>query len=541
MVMVSLAQWHSSTSDLHRLGVRTPACDTDALMAAGRQQPVWMHVGGGNLYRALHAQIAQDLADAGELDRGIVVLETRSPFTVDNLYAPYDGAVLQVVMNEDGTLDERLLAVTADALFANAERPQDLARARSYFASPELQLVTFTITEKGYGLTAPDGALLPAVEREMQRGPGHPESTMGTVAALLFDRFSAGAAPIALVSTDNFSRNGERFRDAVLAIVRGWERAGHVPAAFTSYVADEARVSFPWTMIDRITPNPARSTEEALEAQGLMDLGVVEARGGVRFAAFCNAEAVHYLVIEDSFPNGRPAFERAGVILTDRATAERADTMKVTTCLNPIHTCLALFGCLLGYATIAAEMLDADMAALAAHVGYDEGLPVVEDPGVIDPHSFIDEVLTRRLPNPSLPDTPQRIAADTSQKLPVRFGETIARYASRPDLDPADLVYIPLVLAAWLRYLLGVDDHLVPFQPSPDPLLDDVLQAQLAPVRLGLSDADAIHRAVEPILSNRSIFGCDLYEVGLGGKVEGYLREMLAGPGAVAATVAKYV
>ena len=537
--MVSLKHWQDSKDELEEMGVKLPEFDVEAVKAKGKEQPVWMHFGGGNLYRALHAQIAQDIADAGKLDRGVVTVETFSPFTIDNVYKPFNNDILQVVMHEDGQLDERILAVTADAIFANPQRPEDYERAKKYFESSILQMCTFTITEKGYGLTAADGSLLPYVAKEIEEGPEHAASSMGIVAALLLARFNAGASPIAMVSTDNFSRNGERFRNAILTVVQGWKDAGHVSQEFVDYVSDESKVSFPWSMIDRITPNPATATEQALTEQGFTDLGMMEARNGVHFAGFSNTEVVHYLVVEDSFPNGRPELELGGVILCDRETAERADTMKVTTCLNPLHTCMAVYGCLLGYTKIADETANDDLMALVKHIGYDEGLPVVVDPEVIDPKEFIDQVVYMRLPNPNLPDAPQRIAADTSQKVSVRYGETIKSYAADPDKDPSTLTYIPLVLAGWLRYLLAVDDNGNEFKPSADPLLE-TLQGALADIKLGDTDADKIHAALEPILSNADVFGVDLYEVGLGEKVEGYFAELNAGPGAVAATLKKY-
>lgn len=538
--MVSLKNWQASTDELEGMGVHLPKFDVTAVKEAGARQPVWIHLGGGNLYRAFHAEVAQRLADAGELDRGVVVIETFSPFTVENVYKPYGCDSLEVVMNADGSLDERVLASTADALFANPSCPEDYNRTKKYFASPELQLVTLTITEKGYGLRDGAGNLLPYVETEIEQGPEHPASTMGIVAALLLERFNAGAAPVAMVSTDNFSRNGERFRAAVLTIAEGWQAAGHVSKEFVEYVADESRVSFPWSMIDRITPNPSPETEAALKSQGWEDLDIRTSENGPAFAGFANTEVAHYLVIEDSFPNGRPALDAGGVILTDRETAEKADTMKVTACLNPLHTCLAVFGCLLGYNRIWREMENEDLVALIKRLGYEEALPVVVDPKVIDPKEFIAELLTLRLPNKALPDAPQRIASDTSQKIPVRFGHTLAAYVSDPEKDPAQLTCIPLTIAGWLRYLLAVDDRGEAFAPSPDPLLAD-LQSQLKGIALGETDAAKVHDAVAPILSNKEIFVVDLYEVGLGEKVEGFFMEFLAGPGAVAATIKKYV
>ena len=537
--MATLKNWQASAVELKERGVRLPTYDVAALKQAGVEQPVWIHFGGGNLYRAFHAQIAQDLADKGLLTRGVVVAETFRPFTLDEVYGPYNYDILQVVMNADGTLDERVLAVTAGGVFANSRRPEDLARAKRYFASPELQLATFTITEKGYGLRDAEGNLLPLVATELEAGPDAAASSMGIVASLLLARFNAGAAPVAMVSTDNFSQNGARFREAILTVANGWLEHGHVTQEFVDYVSDEARVSFPWSMIDRITPNPSPETEEALKRQGWEDLGLIATPSGAHFAGFANTEAAHYLVVEDSFPNGRPALEEGGVIMCDRDTAEKADTMKVTACLNPLHTCLAVFGCLLGYTRIWQEMEDADLVALIKHLGYDEDLPVVVDPKVIDPQAFITELLEKRLPNKALPDAPQRIATDTSQKVAIRFGHTLGAYLAAGK-DVSGLTYIPLVIAGWLRYLTGVDDKGEAFTPSPDPLLEQ-LQAHVAGLRLGEATAEAVHAAAQPILSNKEIFTVDLYELGLGEKVEGMLLEQLAGPGAVRATIEKYI
>lgn len=538
--MVSLKEWQQSRDELEGMGVKLPAFDVDAACAAGARQPRWIHFGGGNLYRAFHAEIAQDVMDAGDLDRGVVVVETFSPFTIDEVYRPYDNNILQVIMNEDGTLDERVLASTAAAYFCNPKRPEEYAQVTRYFESDELQMATFTITEKGYALRDAAGELFGYVAAEIKDGPSAAASTMGIVAALLHARYQAGAAPIALVSTDNFSQNGHRFRDAVLTVVHGWLDAGHVDQGFVDYVEDEARVSFPWSMIDRITPNPATDVAQTLADQGWGDLPLIP-NGPVNFAGFSNTEQVHYLVVEDSFPNGRPALEEGGVILTDRETVDKADTMKVTTCLNPLHTGLAVLGCLLGYTKIADEMRDSELVALVKRLGYDEGMPVVVNPGVIDPEQFIDTLVNHRLPNPSLPDAPQRIAQDTSQKIPIRYGHTINAYLTAGK-STEGLVGIPLVIAGWLRYLLAVDDEGAEFIPSPDPLLAE-LQGRLADagITLGTTDAATIHTAVQPILSNREIFDCDLYEAGLGARVEDMFAELNAGAGAVRATLVKYL
>ena len=180
-------------------------------------------------------------------------------------------------------------------------------------------------------------------------------------------------------------------------------------------------------------------------------------------------------------------------------------------------------------------MKDQVLRKLVKRIGYDEGLRVVVDPKIINPKEFIDEVINVRFSNPYIPDTPQRIATDTSQKVGIRFGETIKSYAKRGDLNPADLVGIPLAIAGWCRYMLGVDDEGKNFQVSPDPLMG-TLQGILEGVSFGARDS-----RVRDIISNKSIFGVDLYEVGLGEKIETMFYEMLEGKGAVRRTLEKHL
>ena len=155
-------------------------------------------------------------------------------------------------------------------------------------------------------------------------------------------------------------------------------------------------------------------------------------------------------------------------------------------------------------------MENPDLATLVRRLGYEEDLPVVVDPGVIDPAAFLDELLGRRLPNRALPDAPQRIATDTSQKVPVRFGHTLRAYVET-GRSVEGLVCIPLAIAGWLRYLVAVDDAGRAFEPSSDPRLAE-LQAHLADVTLGCTDATLVHAACRPILADKCLFGVDLYE-----------------------------
>ena len=141
--------------------------------------------------------------------------------------------------------------------------------------------------------------------------------------------------------------------------------------------------------------------------------------------------------------------------------------------------------------------------------------------------------LSSACPTPYIPDAPQRIATDTSQKVGIRFGETIKSYiAEGRDLNT--LVSIPLALAGWLRYLLAVDDNGNAFEVSADPLKDD-LQAKLAGIEVG--KPETFTNQLDDILSNASIFGTDLTKTVLADKIKAYFKAELAGPGAVRKTL----
>ena len=198
---------------------------------------------------------------------------------------------------------------------------------------------------------------------------------------------------------------------------------------------------------------------------------------------------------------------------------------------------MSIYGCMLGYTLISAEMADEDLRPFIQKIGYIEAMPVVVDPGVLNPYEFIGAVINRRLPNPFMPDAPQRIATDTSQKLAIRFGETIKAYQAR-GLDKSNLVLIPLVLAGYARYLKGIDDNGKAFEISPDPMLAE-LQAIVAPLEVKEGEQD--FSCLKNLYSRADVFGVDLYEVGLGEQIEGMVKELYAGNGAVRKTLHKYV
>lgn len=531
--MSKIKDFYIYSDELKSLGINLPKYEKK-----GTSIPTWIHFGGGNLYRGFHAEIAQKLLNENKLKSGVIVGETFDDEVVEKVYKAFDNNLLQVIMHEDGRLEKNIINSTESCLFVHPEHA-DYNTFSNYFIDKSLQMVTFSITEKGYNIFTSNGELLSIVEEDIEEGPTKGKHTMSIVTALLLKRYTNGTYPISMVSTDNFSRNGEKFQDSILTIAKGWVKSGFAEDGFIAYLTDANRVSFPWTMIDRITPNPSKEIEKQLKKEGITDATMIRTKKGTNIASFSNTESVHYLVIEDRFPNGRPELEKAGVILTDRETVEKTDAMKVATCLNPLHTALALFGQLLGYSSISEEMKNPDLVLLIKGIGYKEGLPVVDDPIIIDPRKFIDEVVYKRLPNPMIPDTPQRIATDTSQKMSIRYGETIKKYMKSSELDSSELEFIPFTIAGWIRLLVGIDDNGEIITLSPDPLLDE-LQNQIKTLHLG-SGFEEIHENVQPILSNQTIFGIDLYQANLGGKIESYLHQLLEGKTAVSNSLHKLI
>ena len=519
-----------------KAGYTLPKYDRDAMIAATRENPFWIHFGAGNIFRAFQANVVQKLLDSRELDRGLIVEEGFDYEIIEKMNRPHDDYSLLVTLKSDGNVEKTVVGSVAESCILDSENEAEYERLKAIFCKDSLQIVSFTITEKGYSLTDGKGNLLPLVEADFQAGPQKAQSYMGKVVSLLYTRYQAGEKPIAMVSMDNCSHNGDKLYAAVSAFAEAWTKNGLTKEGFLTYVNSTDKVSFPWTMIDKITPRPDVSVEEILKKDGVEGTSPVITSKNTYVAPFVNAEECEYLVIEDKFPNGRPQLENGGLMFTDRETVDKVEKMKVCTCLNPLHTALAVYGCLLGYDKISEEMKDLELVKLVEGIGYKEGLPVVVNPGILEPREFIDTVLKVRIPNPFMPDTPQRIATDTSQKLAIRFGETIKAYQASEKLDAKSLKLIPLVFAGWLRYLMAVNDEGNAFELSPDPLLDTVCPYVKG---LELKEGQDVEQAVAPILRMESVFGVDLYEAGLAQRVIEYLKELTAGVGAVRKTLKK--
>ena len=535
---LTLKSLHDDRDAFLAAGYHLPEFDYDTVHKNTVEHPHWIHFGAGNIFRAFQANVAQNLLNSGVLDTGLIAAEGYDYEIIEKSYRPHDNLSILATLKADNTVEKTIVGSIMESLILDSKNEAEYARLREIFKNPSLQMASFTITEKGYATANAKGEFFPAVAADFEKGPEAPESYLGKVVSLLYTRYTHGALPIAMVSMDNCSHNGDKLYAAVNAFAKAWTDNGLVEAGFLGYVNDQTKVTFPWSMIDKITPRPDAKVEAMLVEDHIGGLDAVVTSKNTYIAPFVNAEECEYLVIEDAFPNGKPALDKGGIIFTDRATVDKVEKMKVCTCLNPLHTALAIYGCLLGYTLISEEMKNPLLKNMVEVIGYKEGLPVVVNPGILDPKKFIDEVVNVRIPNPFLPDSPQRIATDTSQKLSIRFGETIKAYEASPDLHTEDLKLIPLVYAGWLRYLMGIDDEGREFTPSSDPLLEEARQ-YVADYELSSAPKDL--SKLDALLANEKIFGVNLHAIGMDTLVKQYFAELSSGVGAVAAALKKYV
>jgi len=517
---------------------KLPKFNVNEVHEITKHSPQWVHFGAGNIFRAFPASICQNLLNEGLISSGIITAEGYDYEIVEKCMRKYDNLTINVTLKSDGTVDKEIIASITESLCMNNAKHKDMERLREIFRTGSLKLASFTITEKGYNLKDKNGNFLKSVENDFKNPPSMAESYIGKVASLCFERFKFEKLPLTLLSMDNCSNNGIRLENAILEFAENWVKNGFVEKSFIKYISEE--VSFPCSMIDKITPRPSEKVLEILKNDDIANIEPFVTEKNTYIAPFVNGEETEYLIIENNFKNGKIPMDKShkkGVIFTDRETVDKAEKMKVCTCLNPLHTALAVFGCLLSYTKISEEMKNQSLVKLITNMSRQESLPVVVNPGIINPEEFLSEVINVRFPNDFMPDSPQRIACDTSQKLSVRFGETIKAYVNSKKFHINDLKYIPLVIAGWIRYLMGYDDDGKKFELSPDPYIEN-----LRPVvdKLCFGKSDNAKEVISEIISNESIFGLNLMETPLYEKILGYFIELNSGKNSVADTLKKY-
>lgn len=396
-----------------------------------------VHFGIGAFHRAHQAVFTEDAAAAtGENHWGILGVTGRTADVAGQLL-PQD-CLYGVLVKGALETELRLIGSVRDVAWPGV----DSEKVAETLASPHVHLATLTITEKGY-LRGAEGRIdltHPAVQhdltligRELAGDPGLPASRtpIGLLVRGLARRHRRGGEPFSVVSCDNLVENGAITGRLVSSLVDALEQ-GPAEREFGAWLA--ASVTFPSTMVDRIAP----ATTDADRAEALAMLGLQD-------EALVVAEPFAQWVIEDNFAGPRPAWERAGAILTNDVAPYERVKLRV---LNATHSLLAWLGALSGYRTIAQTVADEQLRAVALRVIDDDILPTLTAPDGIDLEAYRDSVL-ERFANPNLAHTTAQVAMDGSQKLPNRLLGTVSdRLAA--GVVPEGLA---LVLAAWITYV----------------------------------------------------------------------------------------
>lgn len=405
--------------------------------------PGIVHLGLGAFHRAHQAVYTeQAMATAGG-DWGIVAVAPRNRALVGTLTGQ-DHLFSVTSLDGDGGRT-RVVGALAGVRHAGT----DPAAVVALLADPRVRVVTLTITEKAYRLDPATGALLvdPALRRELS-GAVPPATVPGLLVAGLRARSRADAGPIALVSCDNLPHNGRLLAGAVRQAVA---LAGEPEAATLAAWLDE-QVSFPGTMVDRIVPaSTAQTLETAAAALGVADRAAVA------------AEPYREWVIQDLFPGGRPAWERAGAVLT--GDPEPYERRKLRT-VNGLHSAIAYLGALAGSGTIAEALRLPGMRPMLRRFVAEDVAPTLHSPDRLSVPDYGDSVLDR-FANPAIAHRTLQVAMDGTQKLPQRILHTIAerRFAGG---SPR---WACLVVAAWMRFVTGRSDDGSEL-PLDDPLAD---------------------------------------------------------------------
>lgn len=443
--------------------VQRPAYDPTSLQAG------IVHLGVGAFHRG-HQAVFTDDALAKDNRWGTIGASLRASDTRDALQ-PQDW--LYTVAARDAAGERlRIVGCLRDLLVA-PESPKALVEAMCH---PLVKIVSLTVTEKGYchdPATAQLNEDHPDVRHDLAN-PAAPRSAPGFLAAALHERRQRGLQPFTVLCCDNLPANGRTLRNVVsrLAELRN-------PGS-GNFVRNE--VAFPSTMLDRIVS----ATTDVDRAHIASVLGVEDAWPVI-------TESFNSWVVEDNFPQGRPDW--AATLVTNVGPFEE---MKLRL-LNGAHSSLAYLGYLAGYETVADAMSNPALAVFVARLMHEEVTPTLKVPPSTDVAAYKASLL-ERFHNPALRHRTWQIAMDGSQKLPQRLLGTVRDRLAKGD----DIACLSLGIAAWMRYVTGLDENGAAIDVR-DPLRDDLRK------RADAAGLDA-SRLAPALLSIESIFGRHLVQ-----------------------------
>ena len=430
-----------------------------------------VHLGIGAFHRAHQAFYTEQVLNTFGGDWGIIGCSLRSTSVREQL-APQD--CLYTLVERSGE-SEKLQII--GSVIKNLVGPENPAELIHIMAQPNIKIVSITITEKGYCHDPATGNLNfnhPDIQHDLENIKA-PKSAIGFLVAALDTRFKAGIKSFTALSCDNLPNNGEVLEKVVLQF------AQKISAELADWISKNT--CFPSTMIDRIVP---ATTED--------DRRDISTRLGVRDEGLVVAEPFSQWVIENKFSDGRPQWENAGALLVDDVRVFEKIKLRL---LNGSHSIMAYTGYLSGFDYISEVMNEPAFVNMIKTYMAREAGETIHAPTGFDIEAYKQQ-LRDRFSNKALKHRTWQIAMDGSQKLPQRLLEIL-----REQLKTENHIdIICLGVAAWIRYISGVDENGRPIEVS-DP--------HAAELR-SLCDANAgdITSTVKAIVGLPKIFGSDL-------------------------------
>lgn len=399
-----------------------------------------VHFGVGAFHRSHEAMFVDRVLALGHSEWGIVGVGTL-PGDRAMLAAlqPQDSLYTLVTTSPEGKASARIIGSIIEYLYA----PDDPASVLARLSDPATRIVSLTITEGGYGVNDATGVFEPQDEATLADLDGlpagaAPRSPLGFIAEGLRARRDAGRVPFTVMSCDNIQGNGGVARTAILGFT------ARIDPELARWIASD--VSFPNSMVDRITPV---TTDQARAS--------VAERFGVEDRWPVLSESFEQWVLEDSFSDGRPPFERVGVQLVD--DVEPYEAMKLRL-LNASHQVMSYLGLLAGETYVHDVCKDELFSAFLLDYMEREAQPTLASVPGVDLEDYCQELM-RRFGSVAIKDTLARQIVDGSERIP-KFLLPVVREQLRMN-GPIDRS--ALALAAWSRFIEGTADGGTALEP----------------------------------------------------------------------------
>lgn len=408
-----------------------------------------MHFGVGGFHRAHQAKVIDDLIGRGLADDwaicGVGVMP--SDLRMRDALHSQDCLYTLVEKHSDGTMEARVIGSIIDFMYA----PDDPEAVIERLASASTRIVSLTVTEGGYNINQVTGEFQlddPRVNHDL--GSETPQTVFGLVVEALKRRRDRGIVPFTVMSCDNLQDNGVIARRAFTTFARAKD------AELAEWI--DANVVFPNSMVDRITPVTTDEDRESIARQ----FHIAD-----EWPVVC--EPFFQWVLQDSFTDGRPRYEEAGVQVVD--DVEPYELMKLRL-LNSSHQGLCYFGHLMGYRYAHDATQDPLIAEFLLAYMNREATPTMKPVPGIDIDVYKPQLI-ERFSNPEIRDTVARLAAEASDRIPKWLVPVIRDQLAMPQ---PRVQLAAAIVASWARYAEGADEQGQPIDVV-DRLKDRVMAA----------------------------------------------------------------